>query len=380
MNSHHPSWISISASALQNNLSFFKAMTRKGTSIYPVIKSNAYGHGMNLTAAILESQADGFCVHSVHEALKLESNRPLLILGFVSEDPAVIARVLERHDARFTVCGPDQLMAIQAAARKTGSRPVVYVKLETGTHRLGLTPEAARQLIDQIRSTPEIRLGGISTHFANIEDTTDHAFARNQLARIMDFRATLDQPQAVELHAACSAAALLFEDTHLDLIRLGISLYGYYSSRETLVSYRQMAGDPDNGLQPVLTWQTRPIQVKSVPAGAYIGYGLTYRAPRDMRIAVLPVGYADGYDRGIAPAGHVLVKGQRAPIRGRICMNMFMVDVTDIPSVTDKDTFTLIGRDGEEVITAETMAGWAATIHYEILARISPDIPRIKVL
>ena len=379
MNHQHPSWISISASALLNNLSFFKARAQKGTSVYPVIKSNAYGHGMNLTAAILEPFADGFCVHSVEEALKLETIRPVLVLGHISEDAGSLEQLLQRHDVRFTVCNSNQLAAIEAAARQTNTRAAVYVKLETGTHRLGLAPDDAHQLIARIRTRPEIRLGGVSTHFANIEDTTDHTFARRQLSQIQSFRASLDDAESLELHAACSAAALLFSDTHLDMIRLGISLYGYYSSRETLVSYRQLNTHPHNNLQPALSWRTRPIQVKTVPAGAYIGYGLTYRAPRHMRIAVLPVGYADGYDRGIAPAGHVLVHGQRAPIRGRICMNMLMVDVTDIESVTDRDTFTLLGTDGDETITAETLAGWSATIHYEVLARINPDIPRIRV-
>ena len=378
MTQHGPSWITVSESALRGNLSFFQ--TRAGnTDVYPVVKSNAYGHGMNLTARILEDMADGFCVHAVDEALRLETGKPVLVLGHVPDDVETLSRVMTMHDVRLTISDPGQLPALESAARNSGRKPRLYIKLETGTHRLGLPPEEARQLVDRIRRSADLQLAGISTHFANIEDTTDHSFARKQLNALLAFRNEIDDHGSLELHAACSAAALLFDNTHLDLIRLGISLYGYYSSRETLVSYRQIEPEPGNGLKPVLAWQTRPIQIKSVNAGEYVGYGLTYRAPRDMRIAVLPVGYADGYDRSIAPAGHVLVHGQRAPIRGRICMNMFMVEISDIPNVNRRDVFTLIGRDGDETITAETIAGWASTIHYEVLARISPDIPRLPV-
>ena len=376
MTGHTPSWITIDPQALVQNLQFFRNRMGNKSRLFPVIKSNAYGHGMNLVAKLLEKQADGFCVHSLQEALKLNTEKPILILGHLGNNVEVLARVLQHPGIMLTISSLDQLEAVTAAAKAAENRPRLYVKLETGTNRLGLMPEDAHAVIHRIKTEPALQFAGVSTHFANIEDTTDHAFARSQLDRLLAFRDQLGSTDSVELHAACSAAALLFNDTHLDLVRLGISLYGYFSSRETLVSYRQSTGKTANGLTPVLSWFTRPIQIKAVPAGAYIGYGLTYRTPRDSRIAVLPVGYADGYDRAIAPAGHVLVNGQRAPIRGRICMNMFMVDVTDIPDVTRESRITLLGRDGDEQITAETLADWAGTIHYELLARISPEIPR----
>lgn len=377
MTGHAPSWITIDRQALSRNLQFFRNKMGEKSRLFPVIKSNAYGHGINIVAELLEKQADGFCVHSLQEALVLKTGKPILVLGHLGNDAKALAPLLRHPGIMLTISSQTQLETVATAAKAVGTRPRLYVKLETGTNRLGLLPSDALAVIDRITGEPALQFAGISTHFANIEDTTDHAFARGQLDRLLTFRDQLGTTEPVELHAACSAAALLFHDTHLDLVRLGISLYGYFSSRETLVSYRQSTGHRANGLSPVLSWYTRPIQVKAVPAGAYIGYGLTYRTPRDSRIAVLPVGYADGYDRAIAPAGHVLVNGQRAPIRGRICMNMFMVDVTDIPDVTRESRIILLGRDGEEQITAETLADWAGTIHYEMLARINPEIPRL---
>jgi alanine racemase len=218
----------------------------------------------------------------------------------------------------------------------------------------------------------------VTTHFANIEDTTDHGFAESQIAtfaRLSDAVASAGGPPPIR-HAACSAAALLFNRTHLDLARIGISLYGLWPSKETYVSCLER-GKPSLELRPALSWKTRIAQVKTVPEGGYIGYGCTYRATRPTRIAVLPVGYYEGYDRGLSGIGHVLVRGRRAPIRGRVCMNMCMVDVSDIPGASIEDEVVLLGRQGDERIAAEQIAGWCGTIAYEIVSRIHPSLPRI---
>jgi alanine racemase len=179
-------------------------------------------------------------------------------------------------------------------------------------------------------------------------------------------------------HLACSAAALLFKRTHLELVRIGVSFYGFWPSRETMVSMKN-GNARGIGLQPALSWKTRLAQVKEVPAGTDVGYGCTYRTTRRSRLAVIPVGYYDGYDRGLSNAGHVLVRGRRAPIRGRVCMNMTIVDVTDIPDAVLEDEAVLIGRQGDELITADMLAGYCGTIHYEIVSRIHPEIPRVLV-
>lgn len=379
MSSHTNSRILISRSAMESNFRFFRERADSGTHIFPVIKANAYGHGMNLVVDILKETADGFCVHGCEEAEKLNGSHNVLVLGHISDDVDQLADLNRRHNIRFTVCDEGQLRSLETAAART-KRPIpLIIKVETGTHRLGLEEAEARRMADLVRESSYLKLTGFSTHFANIEDTTDHSYARRQLDRFLAFRKEVDQATKLEWHAACSAAALLFPDTHLDLIRLGISQYGYYSSRETVVSWHQQRPVSENGLKPALTWETRPIQVKPVKQGEFVGYGITYRAPRDMRIAVLPVGYSDGYDRGMSGQAHVLIRGKRAPVCGRICMNMFMVDVTDIPDANRNDTVTLIGTDGDETITAQHLADWCGSIHYEVLARIRPGITRIVV-
>jgi alanine racemase len=179
------------------------------------------------------------------------------------------------------------------------------------------------------------------------------------------------------VHAACSAAALLFREADFDMVRVGISLYGHWPSKETHLSWLLEHGRDGVKLEPALAWRARVGQVKEVEAGAPIGYGLTYRPTRTSRIAVLPVGYAEGYPRALSSRGRVLIAGRAAPVVGRVCMNIFMVDVSDIPGVRDGDVATLIGADGDERITAEELAENAGTINYEILARLSPSLPRV---
>ena len=169
---------------------------------------------------------------------------------------------------------------------------------------------------------------------------------------------------------------MLFDETRTDIVRPGISFYGYYPSKETIVSLNAKGYKKKDGLKPVLTWKTKPLQIKEVKAGEYIGYGLTYKATKDMRIAVLPVGYSDGYDRGLSNKGYVLIKGERCPVVGRVCMNLFMVDVSHIKEISIDDEAVLIGKSEEEEISADTLASLLGTINYEVIARLNPYIQK----
>jgi len=280
------------------------------------------------------------------------------------------------HGLRPVVYNPETVDRLEALAAKAGRQVRVHVKVETGTHRQGVLERDLPSFAERIRRSPHLVLEGMTTHFANIEDTTDHRMAEGQIAAFDRAQEAL-APVAVR-HAACSAAALLFTRTHLELARVGISMYGLWPSKETYVSLLER-GKLALDLQPVLTWKTRVAQVKDVPEGAYVGYGCTWRAGRNSRIAVLPVGYFEGYDRGLSGIAHVLVRERRAPVRGRVCMNMCMVDVTDIPGVTVEDEVVLLGRQGEERIPAEQLAAWCGTISYEVVSRIHPGLPRMVV-
>ncbi len=374
-------WVEIDAGALRNNVAEFKRRLEPGARLGAVVKSNAYGHGMIEVARVAAgSSADWLCVNNVDEGVALREaglTLPILVMGYVPLDAAgeVVARSLQP-----VVYNPETLDRLDALASARGTTVDVHVKVETGTHRQGVLERDVPKFISRLSETHALKLAGITTHFANIEDTTSHDFAESQIAafsRIATAVAGL-HPAPFLRHAACSAAVLLFNRTHLDLARVGIALYGLWPSKETYVSCLER-GKPSLDLKPVLSWKTRIAQVKQVGEGGYVGYGCAWRATRATKIAVLPVGYYEGYDRELSGLAHVLVRGKRAPVRGRICMNMCMVDVTDIPGAALEDEVVLLGRQGDERITAEQVAAWAGTISYEIVARIHPSLPRVVV-
>jgi alanine racemase len=380
--SHHPlTWIEIDAAALRHNLAAFRRRVGSRVRLCPVIKANAYGHGLVEVARVCAPRSAMFAVASLEEAGQLRDagiTRPVLILGYVpfADVPAAV-----RAGFHLTVSSLETLAAAAAAARRLGRRAAVHLELETGTHRLGFAAADLERVADVLTGARrELVVAGVSTHYANIEDTTNHSYARGQLKA---FEAGLARLGALGVtprlrHTACSAAAILFDETHFDLARIGISLYGHWPSRETLVSSRARR-ITQLTLRPVLTWKTRVVQLQDVPANTCIGYGCSYRTTRPARHAVLPVGYWDGWDRGLSNLGRVLIRGHEAPIRGRICMNMTMVDVSDIPGVALEDEVVLIGAQGDARVTAEDVAASLGTITYEVLTRINPLAPRVVV-
>ena len=376
------SWLEIDVGALAANVRAFRARLG-GARFAAVVKSEAYGHGVALVApAALRAGADWLAVWGANEGLPLRAlvgpDVPILCLGHTppQDFPEAVAA-----DLRLTLYDPAAIPALARAARAAGRTARIHLKLETGTHRQGLEADEAVALARAVAAVaPAVELEGVSTHFADIEDTTDHGYAEAQLARFTDSveRVSAAGTRPGVRHTACSAAAILFPHTHFDMARVGISLYGLWPSRETLVSARER-GLSGFALTPVMAWKALVAQVKDVAAGGYVGYGRTWRAQRRTRVAVIPVGYFEGYSRALSSRAHVLVRGRRAPVLGRVCMNMFMVDVTDVPGAAAGDVATLLGRDGDEAVTAEALAGWAGTIHYEITTRVNPLLPRIAV-
>jgi alanine racemase len=374
-------WAEIDAGALRNNIAEFKRRLGQGPRLGAVVKSNAYGHGMiEVSRIAVQAGADWLCVNNVNEGVALRDaglKIPILVMGYVPLDAleAVVARALQP-----VVYNPETLDRLDAIASALGTPVPVHVKIETGTHRQGVLERDVPEFVARVGRARSLTLAGVTTHFANIEDSTNHDFAETQIAafsRIADAIAA-SQREPFLRHSACSAAVLLFNRTHLDLARVGISLYGLWPSKETYVSCLER-GKPSLDLRPVMTWKTRIAQVKPVPEGGYVGYGCTWRATRATTIAVLPVGYYEGYDRELSGLAHVLVRGKRAPIRGRVCMNMCMVDVTDVPGAGLEDEVVLLGRQGDERVTAEQLAAWRGTIAYEIVSRIHPSVTRVVV-
>jgi len=283
-----------------------------------------------------------------------------------------------KNNIRLTVYNKETIEKLgKIPIHNPNLNPKVHIKIETGTSRQGISENEIVDFVKFIKNYPSIEIEGLSTHFANIEDTTDSSFAMKQLATFSRAASILEKNGiTIPLkHTACSAATILFSETWFDMVRLGISMYGLWSSKETKAVAKNK--NINLNLKPALTWKTIVAQIKTVKSGTPIGYGLTERVSRDSKIAVLPIGYWDGYDRKLSSVGNVLICGKRCKILGRVCMNMVIVDVTDVGKVKPEDEVVLLGQQGREEVNAEEIAQKIGTINYEVVTRINPLIPRI---
>lgn len=377
------SWCEISLPAIRSNIEMLRTRIGSGVRLGVVVKADGFGHGIILCAKeFIAAGADWLIVNFAYEAQRLRQagiDTPIYICGNVAATQAAIAAATR---SRVVLYDWDVARALAKAGRETGWSVPVHLKIETGTHRQGLELKDALQLAAKIATLDGIILEGIATHYADIEDTTDHHFARSQLQRLQTAKLAFEEAGFGDLmvHSANSAATILWRETHGSLVRVGLAAYGLWPSTETYATVLQTHAGRGDGfipnLRPVLSWRTRVVQVKSIPAGAYVGYGRTFRAPQAMKLAVLPLGYHEGYDRRLSNLAHVLINGKRCSVRGRVCMNMTLVDVTHVPNVAVGTAVTLLGSDGDERISAEQLASWMGTINYEVVSRIHPSIPR----
>jgi len=369
-------WIEIRSAALRSNLSLFRGLVSEKTQLAAVVKANAYGHGLAEVVQAVVRYVDWFAVHSAAEAARVRDvgiDHPVLIMGLVT--PAD-ERYLD-HRTHVLVSCLEVLRWLGSLKKRQGIKIPIHIKVDTGTHRQGISVDAIPQFCREAAGL-ELEIVGVATHFANIEDTLEHQFARSQLDRFLEalavFRAEGVEPRWT--HAACSAAALLFREADFTLARVGISMYGHWPSRETRLSW--VLGHPQGALnlEPVLSWKTVVGQIQQVRRGETVGYGRTWTALRDSRVAVLPMGYSDGYPRDLGNRARVLVRGRPVPVVGRVCMNITLADVTDDLDVRVGDEAVLIGKQGQAEITVEELAESAGTINYEFLARLAPHVER----
>ncbi len=377
-------WCEVDTAALAENVRTFRRLVGDSTILAPAVKSNGYGHGLLLAArAFLSGGADWLCVDALDEARALRSagvTAPVYIMGYVPLDELAEAAAL---DVRLVVYNRETIDVLAKQAQALVRPQRLHLKIETGNHRQGVGAGEAVALAARIAASPGLVLEGVGSHFANIEDTTDHSYARQQLAA---FEAAVGALRAAGhtvpiRHLSNTAAALLWPDQRFEMVRIGIGAYGLWPSKEARVA-ALLAGRNELALRPALTWKTRVAQIKDIPEGAFVGYGCTYMATHPTRLAILPVGYADGYDRALSNMAHVLIRGRRAPVRGRVCMNITMVDVTDIPGASLEDEAVLLGTSegpAAETISADRLGDWAGTIHYEIVARLADHLPRVEV-
>lgn len=367
-------WIEVSRDALVQNVRTFQKLLGHKAAVF-VLKSNAYGHGLVETYEAIKGETlPILCTQYLSEAVKLRelgfTGRLLIVGPFVPEDMAsAAARQIEMFLGHS-----EGLQAWLSAPAK----PRLHIEFDTGMSRQGFLPSEAAGVASDLEPHKE-SVAGVCMHFANVEDVTEHSYADTQLERFESSkREFTSRGFTVEAHAASSASALILDSSRFDLCRVGISLYGFWPSLATKISYSQLHGKADMlELKPALSWRSRITSINQVAAGQYIGYGCTFRARKNMQIGILPVGYFEGYPRiASGSPAYVLIKGERCPIVGRICMNMMMVDMTDLSGVSVGDSATLIGHDGRETITASEVAAWSQTIHYELVTRLNSDIPR----
>jgi len=370
-------WIELDGVALVHNVGFFRSILSSDTLLLGVVKANAYGHGLAEIVSLTSDHLDWYGVHSAAEARSLRRigvKHPVLIMGFV---PAGELRDLD-GDIHLLVSSIPALEAIAEYRDRSGVTLPIHLKIDTGAKRQGIPVSAIDGMI-LTAGKYRLEVVGLATHFANIEDTLEHEFARSQLGifnKAVERATRLIGNVPPFVHSACSAAALLFRETDFSMVRVGISMYGHWPSRETKLSWILEHDRDGLQLQSVLSWRAVVGQLQSVAKGESVGYGRTWTALRDTVLGVIPVGYADGYPRALGNCSRVGVHGCPAPVVGRVCMNIFMIDVTDIPDVEVGDVVTLVGGDGDIAITTEDLAGLCGTINYEFLARLSPAIPR----
>jgi alanine racemase len=371
-------WVEINKENLLNNVAQFRERIGVGVKLSVAVKANAYGHGMKEVATVIDPVVDFFCVDSIDEALELKvvATKPILILGYTlfSRLEEVVANGFHQ-----VVANIETLEKLSEISKNKNREAFVHLKIETGTSRQGIWLNDLENFLNVFKGNSLLKLAGVSTHFANIEDTTDDFYSKLQretykkAVMFIELRGF----QKFIKHTACSAAAVLFPETYFDMIRLGIGLYGLWSSTETQV----VAAEKNIKIQlkPVLTWKTRVAHIKTLPAGTPVSYGCTEKVSMPTKVAVLPVGYYDGYDRGLSSLGNVIIKDERCKILGRVCMNMCVVDVNHIENLNLEDEVILLGRGVSENVSAEEMAKKINTINYEVVTRINSVIKRFVV-
>ncbi len=359
--------VKIDLGALCDNYQFLRRHAGQA-SVLAMVKADGYGHGMLECAEALEqSGCTMFGVAELREAVLLRRagiSAPILaMVGFAHRDAAVFCR----HDITPVVYDETSLEALSAAAVESAKQLSVHLKVDVGMNRLGVEPDGLLRLLRCVESLPGISLGGIAGHFPGADDRFSSSTA-TCLAKFAEFEALLPDRQEVVHHVANSGATLYHPATHRDMVRCGISLYGYYPEGRTIIE--------PGGLRPVMSFSSRVVQVKNVPPGSGVSYGHTYVTERPTTLAVVPVGYEDGFSRRLSNRGEVLIRGRRAAVRGRVCMNLCMVDVTDIEGVAVGDEVVLLGRQGNDCISADEIASWIGTISYEVLCMIGNNNER----
>lgn len=371
-------WIEIDRKAIARNYRLFRSLIPRTTKLMGVVKSNAYGHYLvDFSKELRKLGVDFLGVDSILEAVMLRKNgirSPILVLGHTLPENF---REAAQRNISIAISSPEQLSYLERTRQK--NIPKVHIKTDTGMHRQGFSlPEmpGVRRFLEKNLETGHVQVEGVFTHFAGAKGKDNGIYTRRQLAEFKKWRETFEESGYEPVaHAGASGGTLLFSESHLGMVRIGIGMYGVYPSEEIEKKLGKKLR-----LAPVLSWRTVVSEVKKAPKGERIGYDLTETLKRDSTIAVCPIGYWHGFPRALSSVGQVLVRGKRAKVLGRVSMDMISVDVTGIEGARIGDTVTLIGRDRKETLRAEDIAKlMPGSSAYELLTRINPLIKRFFI-
>lgn len=374
MSAYRPTWLEISPANLQYNCETVKKIVGDSVKVCAVVKANGYGHGViEVSKACLAAGADFLAVAMISEAMELREagfTCPILILGWTPEEGYEQAIANEVRLALFNV---EEAEKLNAKAKAMGKKALVHLKLDTGMSRIGFqADETGLRTAEAILNMEFITVEGIFSHFSKA-DEADKTFARRQLATFKQFNEQLQQRTGVRIpiqHMAASAGIIDLPEGHLDMVRPGIMLYGFQPSDEM-----QHIAD----IKPALCWKARVGRVQKLPAGRLIGYNGTFELQKETMVATVPVGYADGYNRLLSNRGYVICRGKKLPIIGKVCMDQFMIDVSQLPDLKVGDEVILLGEDQGVSITVTEMANMLKTIEHEVVCGIAPRVPKFYI-
>ena len=378
----HTSRIDLSQSAVVKNVNFIRKKIGKHPRLSAVVKANAYGHGIPQMVRLLEKAGvDHFSTASAYEAEEvLENCSPtstIMIMGILYDED--ISWAIE-HGIEFYVFNYERLPVVLEKAKAAGRKALIHLEVETGNNRTGMTEKYLNRALQFLYDhQDDIVFQGVCTHFEETESLSNKFRIDQQMSRFKRVLKKLERKNFHPFyrHVACSAAALAFPETHYDLVRVGVSIYGYWPSPDIYYLHLQSIGKTkDAPLSRILTWKTDVMDLKTVPRGEFIGYGTAFQAIRDMKIAVIPVGYSNGYPRGQSNRGQVLIRGRKAPIVGLINMNLFMVDIGHIPNVSIGDQVVLLGKQKNNTIRVSSFTNTNQLLNNEMLSRLPTAIPR----
>jgi alanine racemase len=381
---HTNSVIELNPDSYQNNLLFLKKMYGKNVILSSVVKGNAYGHGIEEFVTMAHKcGVSHFSVFDVAEAQLVKKQLPkkvtILIMGFISDE---LMEWVIQNDIEFFVFDKKRLDTAIKISKKLNKKAIVHIEVETGMNRTGFVQNELNSLISLLKKEENhIEFKGLCTHFAGAESMSNYFRVKQQIERFEKIYAYFCVKNLIPKikHSACSAASIMFPETRMDMVRIGIMQYGLWPSPEVFASYISSRKKKIDPLKRVISWKSQVMSIKKIDACEFIGYGTSFMAKEKMKIATIPIGYAHGYSRSLSNKGRVIINQHRCMVVGTVNMNMMLVDVSDIPSIQIGDEVILIGSQEKIDVSVASFSENSNQLNYELLTRISKSIPR-KIL